>query len=314
LSKLMKLRRKAAAFPSGKRQRPPAEPGPGAPKFAYRANRSSEELNLGRQLQRQAATATPKKLSRFLLQRFGLIILVTALLVSSVNILSLSSDVRIMPLTTGSNASLLHDQAAYQAAARRLIGGSIWNRNKITINTARIDQQLLKQFPELSSASITLPLLSKRPILYVQALQPALVLNARNGSFVVDTTGKALLSANSLSPTVRLSLPLVTDQGGLRVSLNHQALTAGDVSFIQVIVGQLAARHFSASSMVLPAAASELDVRLNGQPYAIKFNLENSDARQQVGTFLATQAQLQSQKVTPAQYIDVRVDGRAYYQ
>jgi hypothetical protein len=299
-----KLRRKSSSS-NLRRQRSIPDPQPAAPMFAYRAKRAEpQDANSGRQ----------GSLGRFLLQRFGLIILLLALVVSLVNVLSLSPEVRVMPLTAGSNAVLLHSQAVYQSAASQLLGSSIWNRNKITVNTARVDQQLLKQFPELSSASLTLPLFSKRPILYLQTLQPALILNAQDGSFVIDSAGKALLPAANLSTTIRLNLPLVTDQSGLNVMLDHQALTAADVSFIQTVVGQLAARQFTVSSMVLPAAASELDVRLNGQPYLVKFNLQSGDARQQAGTFLATQSQLQSQKVTPGQYIDVRVDGRAYYQ
>ena len=76
----------------------------------------------------------------------------------------------------------------------------------------------------------------------------------------------------------------------------------------------MAAKHITITSMTLPPAADELDVHLTGVNYYIKFNLANDDARQQVGTFLATQAQLKSQGITPGQYIDVRVDGRAYYQ
>ena len=66
--------------------------------------------------------------------------------------------------------------------------------------------------------------------------------------------------------------------------------------------------------MVLPVGTSELDVKLTNQPYTVKFNLESGTARQQAGTFLATQAKLQSQNVTPGQYVDVRVGGRAYYK
>ena len=65
--------------------------------------------------------------------------------------------------------------------------------------------------------------------------------------------------------------------------------------------------------MTLPPAASELDVKIAGKPYFVKFNLQADDARRQAGTFLATQAQLQRKGITPAQYIDVRVEGRAYY-
>lgn len=309
----MRLRRKPS-IASGRRQRRPVEPSQGSQPFAYRSRRLEEETNLGRQQSRETAGKSPKNIKRFVARRFGLIILLGALIISSFNVLSLSDKTRVMSLTDSGSSTFLHDKSVYETAANKLLADSVWNRNKITVNTASISQGMLKQFPELSSVSVTLPLLSKRPIVYVQTAQPALVLAASNGSFIIDSDGKALLPANKLPAGNKLVLPLVTDQSGLTVALNRQALTAGDVIFIQIIIAQLAARHFTVSSMELPVGTSELAARLTGQPYIVKFNLESGDARQQAGTFLATQAKLQSQNITPAQYVDVRVDGRAYYK
>jgi hypothetical protein len=66
--------------------------------------------------------------------------------------------------------------------------------------------------------------------------------------------------------------------------------------------------------MSLPSNANELDIQIAGQPYEVKFNLHSDKAREQAGTYLATIASLQKQGITPSKYIDVRVDGRAYYQ
>jgi cell division septal protein FtsQ len=318
----MRLRHKSPNTTSARHRQPDAELRQTTPTFAYRASRSEEELNLERHSGRskaQAAKAAPNRLKHLLLRRFGLVILLLALLASSVNILTVSSQITVVPLTAttdSGNSLFLHDKTVYQAATSKLVASSLWNRNKITINTAHIDQQLLQQFPELSSATITLPLLGKRPIVYLQTSQPALILVASDGSFVLDDSGKALLMASKLPSNSSSSLPLITDQSGLHAELNKQVLPTGDISFIQTVVAQLSAssQHFMVTSLVLPPAASELDVRLSGQPYTVKFNLEITDARQQVGTFLATQAQLQNQHITPASYIDVRVDGRAYYK
>ncbi len=308
----MRLRRKSSAS-SGRRQRRPVDPASqGSSGFAYRSRRSDEEITTGRELSRE--TTTTNHLGRFLLKRFGLVVLLIALFISMINVLSLSNNVRVMSLTDDTGNSFLHDQAVYEAAASKLMADSVWNKNKITVNTAGVSQGMLQEFPELSSVSVTLPLLSKRPIVYIQTAQPALILAAQNGSFIVDTTGKALLPADKLPSDSNLSLPVVTDQSGLRVQVNHQALTSGNVSFIQTVIAQLASRHFTVESMMLPVGTSELDVKVAGQPYSIKFNLESGTARQQAGTFLATESKLKSQNITPAQYIDVRVDGRAYYK
>ncbi len=234
-------------------------------------------------------------------------------LFSAVNVLSLSSSSQVVQLGA-SQATYLHSRETYAAAADRLLAGSIWNRNKITVNTAHISKDLLAQFPELDSVSVTLPLLAHRPLIYVEPSQPALVMTGSNGSFVIGSSGKALIGADSPAALPQAKLPVVTDQSGLKLQLNKQALPGTTVNFIQQVIAQLAAKHFQVSAMTLPPAASELDVQLAGQPYKIKFNLHSDMAREQAGTFLATITQLQKQSITPAQYVDVRVPGRAYYQ
>ncbi len=255
------------------------------------------------------ATTLWKRLSR----QAGVLALTAAIIISVINVLSVSPHAKVEPLTASKTSSaFLRSQAEYQVAADKLLASSIWNRNKITINTGGISQQLVAQFPELSSASITLPLLAHRPIVYVQPAQASLVVAADNGAFVIDQTGKVLMPAANL-PTAH-NLPQIVDQSGLQISANHQVLTADDVNFVQTVLAELAAKHVAVSSMVLPATSRELDVYIAGQPYFVKFNLQNTDARQQAGTYLAAAAQLQRQHITPAHYIDVRVDGRAYYQ
>jgi hypothetical protein len=86
------------------------------------------------------------------------------------------------------------------------------------------------------------------------------------------------------------------------------------VSFIKTVAAQLSAQHIGVKAMVLPPAADELDVYLAGQPFYGRFNLETGTALQQTGTFVAVWRQLQGQGTTPRDYIDVRIDGRAYYK
>lgn len=267
---------------------------------AYRSSRQSEARNV---------TTLWVQLAR----RSGVLILGLAIIISVINLLSVSPHAKITPLTSSAaSSSLLRNQAEYQAAADKLLASSLWNRNKITIDTTKVSNQLVAQFPELTSASITLPLFAHRPIVYVQPAQAALVVAADNGAFVIEQNGKALMPSANL-PTAH-NLPQIVDQSGLQIKTGRQVLTSDDVGFVQTVITELSAKHVEVSSMVLPATARELDVYVAGQPYFVKFNLANNDARQQAGTYLAAAAELQRQHATPAHYVDVRVDGRAYYQ
>jgi hypothetical protein len=310
----MRLRR--APKLGGRRQRQLADDlAPLSSSFAYSARRSEERRITGRQAERQAAPPRRSNFGLSWLRRFGLIILLLAVVASAVNVLSLSPDVKVLPLATNSNLSILRPTAVYEAAANRQLKSSIWNRNKLTVNTAGLSRQLRGQFSELSSVSVTLPLLAHRPLVYIQPAQPALILaTQQNGAFIIDVSGKALLKGPNPAGFNEPGLPVVNDQSGLSLALNKQALPAADVRFIQTVVAQLAAKQFIVSGMTLPPAASELDVQLNGRPYFVKFNLQSNNPRGEAGTFLATIAQLSRQNIVPGHYVDVRVDGRAYYQ
>lgn len=282
---------------------------------AYRSSgRGSETIeNTGRARPGQSEARNVTTLWRQVARRVGVLALGLAIIISVINVLSVSPHAKIEPLTSSTAGSpLLRSQTEYQAAADKLLASSIWNRNKITIDTAGISRQMTAQFPELASASVTLPLAAHRPTVYVQPAQASLVVAADNGAFVIDQNGRALMPSANL-PTAH-NLPQIVDQSGLHIQSGHQVLTTDNVSFIQIVLAELTAKHVGVSSMVLPAASRELDVYIAGQPYFVKFNLANNDARQQAGTYLATAAELGRQHVTPAHYVDVRVDGRAYYQ
>ncbi len=308
----MKLR-KTKTPPPTNRQRLLGDRQSSPTAFSYHSRRSELELNTGRQLLR-TSTISAKRFGKFWLQRFGLFILLAVALVSLVSSVTLSTDPKVVLVAGSSQQPFLQDKQIYTQAVVKQLSSSIWNHNKITVNTERINQQLTAQFPELASVSLTLPLVSHRPIVYLRAAQPAIILHALSGSYVLDTTGKALLSGAVPPAVTALNLPTLTDQSGLAIAVNHEALRSSDVSFIQTVVAELKVHGLTPSSLILPAASSELDIHLLGQSYFIKFNLQAGDAPQQVGTFLAVQAQFKEKNVLPGAYVDVRVNGRAYYK
>jgi hypothetical protein len=292
------------------RQRIRSESGPPQAPYGYNASRIDQSGNTGRQMDRPAPTR--RRSSWF--NRFGLWILLIVCLVSAFSVLSLSTSAKVRPLNSGDNSAYIHDQGDYERAATAYLKSSIWNHNKITVNASGLKRSLEKQFPELSNVGMTLPMIGHRPIVYIEAAQPALVLNGANGSYVVDSNGRVLLRSSEMPSLSDRKLPVITDQSGLTLKVGNQALTAADVSFMQTVVAEFAARHLTVSGATLPPSAREFDVSITGQPYIVKFNLHDSTARQQAGTFLATQAQLVKQNITPASYVDVRVGGRAYYK
>lgn len=301
---------------TGRRRPAGSDLGPRPSTFNYRSRRSESSFNMaGRQNSKvQVERPKPPRGPNFWLQRAGLFILVIAALFSLTNILTVSSRAKILPMVSGQNRSFLRTESQYQAAADELLADSVWNRNKITINSRQLSDGMKARFPELAAVGITIPLLSHRPLVYIEPSQPALILIGKSGSFVVDNYGKALIKADSPEALNQPDLPKLNDLSGLTVRLNRQALPADDVAFIETVAAQLKARRQPIDNMSLPSGTRELNIQPAGKPYTIKFNLMAGKAREQAGAYLATIEQLNQQGVTPAKYVDVRVLGRAYYQ
>ena len=210
----------------------------------------------------------------------------------------------------------VHDSKTYAAAVQDELSSSLWNRSKLTIKPADIKANLEQKFPELESVTVVIPFLGIKPIVYIEPAQPALVLAATNGSYVLNQDGKVLIMQSNLPPSVDLkNVPVVTDQSSLKATLNKQALTKNDINFIRVVLAQLNAKQIKYDSILLPASANEMDVHITGQPYHVKFNLHNyKTGREQAGTFMATLQELTRQNIVPSEYIDVRLERRAYYK
>ncbi|HEY5806017.1 MAG TPA: hypothetical protein VIS56_01355 [Candidatus Saccharimonadales bacterium] len=215
---------------------------------------------------------------------------------------------------TGNRRVFLRSENTYREAASTILAGSFANTNKLTIDTKNIAAAMQKQFPELEHVSVTLPVIGRRPALYIQPARPVLLLKSADGGvFVVDAAGRALINASQASAVGKLGLPIAEDQSGLPIKLGQIALPSDNIAFITEVVGQLRAKKITISGLVLPKATNELDVRIEGAPYTVKFNLRG-DARAEAGAYLAVKQHFEREHKTPGSYVDVRVDNKVYYR
>jgi hypothetical protein len=226
----------------------------------------------------------------------------------------LNDSPKIIILGSPADRELLQSTIVYKKAAIKLFNKSFTNHNKLTLNTDNIVNKLEQEFPELANVTVQFQLLGDSPNIYLQPAIPAMLMaNGSGKEFIISATGIAVAPASKLSNIATFHLLLLTDQSGLTIRLGGAALSSTDIVFIQTVKEQFTAHNLTISSLTLPSASSELDVRINGTSYFIKFNL-GTDANQQIGSFLAVRKYLTSNNITPSQYIDVRVLGRAFYK
>ncbi len=218
-----------------------------------------------------------------------------------------------MALATTQRGVGLRTPQTYQQAAQKLLRRSWFNTNKLTVDTGAVEKGLKQQFPELNEVAVTLPLLGHRPVVELAAVQSSLLLTANNGRFIIASNGKAIAVGKDANPDVIRGLPVVTDSSGLTVRDGEPILPLTQIDFIDTLNTQLKLQQQHIQNLTLPPVPNEVDVHLEGLPYFIKFNT-SLDARQQVGTFLAAKQKLDQGHITPAEYMDVRVEEKLFYK
>lgn len=201
----------------------------------------------------------------------------------------------------------------YQKAINSLWRRSILNRTKLTVRSADIERDIRTQFAEINTVKIELPLLGHRPAIFLEPAKPALKLISRNGSFYLDEHGKVLARTTEVNQN-QLDLPLIIDESAIPAEPGKSVIADPEAQFLHKLSEHLTAEQIQYESIVLPAtAAKEADVRLAGQKYILKFSVL-SDPRQAVGSYIAIRDKLSNEKITPAEYIDLRVEEKIFYK
>lgn len=280
--------------------------------FSYHANRSVREGAQARDAEYQNPGTPKKRNFRSWQKHAPNIAIIAIVLIVAVFFMQLSDKALVQSVGMPSGQLFLRDKAVYVDAVHRAFNSPI-NRNKLTVNTAKISRDLKQQFPELQTVSVSLPVIGTRPTVYIQPSAPKMVLVSKNGMYVLDVNGRALIAGNQVAKLNDLGVPVVNDESGLAIRTGDIALPKNVVAFIQEVTGQLKAKQIAVTSLNLPAGTNELHVRTDKAGYIVKFNL-HGNARAEAGAYLATKQYLESQKKTPGEYIDVRVENKVYYK
>lgn len=214
------------------------------------------------------------------------------------------------------SSTAYHPTNSYKDAAAATLK-SLKNRNKLTFDEASLVKVLKLQFPEINEVSANLPLFGQTATIHIEIAQPSLVLRGAEGTstaaerFIIDAKG-TVVGPQSNFPSIK-ELPLITDETSFEAGIGQSVLSLSDVNFILTIIAQLKTAKVPIASLTLPRLAQEIDLRTADHSYYVKFHL-GGDALTQSGQFLAARRQFDQTKKQPLRYLDVRVNGKIYYQ
>jgi hypothetical protein len=281
--------------------------------FSYYANRSIRAGSAARNTREQQVDVSRPKRTHHWLRRLPTLGALLIIVFIALWCLQLSDNPKVITVGPSGSQVFLRNRKVYQEAAHNAFT-QLLNSNKLTVNAGRITADLQKQFPELQVVSVSLPFIGSQPAVYIQPATPKLLLVGKSdGMYVVDSNGRALINGNQVPDLDALHIPVVNDQSGISVTLGRVALPSSTVTFITEVVGQLQAKGITLSGLTLPAGTTELQVRLNGVGYYIRYNL-HGNAREEAGAYLAARQYLESNHKVVNEYIDVRVDNKVYYK
>lgn len=282
-----------------------------APVFSYHSRRSSQPQNE----RTQPSDSSPSRTSQYFRHWWQHLPTLAAILIILAAIgysLTLSNSPKVVILGENSTNALRGDANEYQKLMQQQLSKSLFYRSKLTLDTNKLTRELKAAYPEFSDLAVVLPLIGRRPVVQVKPAEGTFILKNSRGAYLVDQNGRAVLvfpPEASLPSTV----PVVADQTNLDLKSGQTVLPKESLSFMHEVIGQFKAKGLQIESITLPARANELHIKLSGQSYVIKFNMDGA-GREQVGTYLALADKLKSEGITLAEYIDVRVEGKAYYR
>jgi len=206
------------------------------------------------------------------------------------------------------NSEAYHPLSSYQGVADEFVSGLTY-RTKLTYNQKALVSGLEKQFPEIESVSVQLPLLSQRVGVHINVSAQGFLLDSASQSYLLDNNGKIVAKVTSAPK----DLVIIKDQSGLPAVVGQQIISPDNVSFMKQVVVQSRQAKVPLAYIVLPAAPQEFDLYTADKAYYTKFYF-GGNALLQSGQFVAARHYFDQSHQDPAYYLDVRVAGKIFYK
>ncbi|HSX14404.1 MAG TPA: FtsQ-type POTRA domain-containing protein [Candidatus Saccharimonadales bacterium] len=182
-----------------------------------------------------------------------------------------------------------------------------WWHNLTLLDTRRLQKAILASQPQLSDVAIS----RRWPSgvnLKVTERQPNLAWQSGGQTYLLS--GEGIVAAQAGGGD--LSLPVVEDTTNLPVKLGAQVVPARFIAFTLELINLLPKQGLQVTNLKVPATTTEVYAGTN-QGYYVKFDTTRS-AQAEVGDLAKVLNLLKSQNKKPSEYIDLRIEDKAYYK
>lgn len=207
------------------------------------------------------------------------------------------------------NEKPVDDITSYSASAETIIKSKFTNKTKITFDYLEFEKTMKDKHPEIKSISTSFAIFGGRPVVRLSFYEPALLVTSLGKTWVVDARGVAI---DEYSSSVS-SLPKVIDEIGVPIEIGGTIISSQDVAFISKIEKIAKEKGIVVEKYTTPNLPKQIDVKVAGEGYYTKFNL-NEDPAVQIGTWLVARDNLIKNNQVPAEYMDIRALEKVYWK
>jgi cell division septal protein FtsQ len=193
-----------------------------------------------------------------------------------------------------------------QKEAKDITKGNWWWGNLITFNNGDFVSKLQQDDPLLRDVSVR----RHWPgtiVITATLKQPSLGWNTGDQNYVLDRDGTVI--AQGAAPA---GMPTVVDGSNVPVQIGQRAVSAHFVEFVGQMVPGLAGQGIGATRLDIKDTTLDLAATTN-KGYRILFDTGRG-ASEELADLTSVTKLLATQKRTPAEYIDLRIAGKAYYK
>lgn len=244
------------------------------------------------------------KLPFFQLLVRWLVVISIVMIISALTFASSSPIVRI-----SSDEVPILPQSDYEQSAITFIKSSLLNHTKLTFDYLGFELNMKEKHPEIASVNTSFALVGSRPVIRLSFYKPVIRVTSLGKTWLVDSRGMAIAS----SQTDDKKLPAVIDEIGVAKELGDAVISASDVNFILTLENIAKEKGINIDKYTTPAIPKQLDVRVVGEQYYTKFNLDE-DSKEQAGAWLVAREKLLSIGQIPAEYLDLRASEKVFWR
>lgn len=254
---------------------------------------------------RNSTLPLAKKLKKYVFMGLGALLLLVAIIA----MFTLNKDASITIEHGGSYRSA----ADYKQIVADALSKSFKNNLKLSLDSNAVEQELKQQLPEAYNVAVYAPLFGRSPEVIITTAKPfAVLLQTGAPSMLMSDRGRLIIESGKTSvDTTKLST--ISNQSGTQYKVADQLFKPDEMTALSALQFQFnsTSGEEGAVAYILPTAPREIHTKEGS--YIAKFSLnEDANIVQQFGALRAVQSQMQAQKTSPKEYIDVRLATKVF--